>query len=245
MNRALPTDAELPMSVNDCGNSNSLTFLLGEILKHLWSKLLLHSIEQECSRTTNTQCSSAPEDLGRTDLWTQWQQPHLSENRRGDFLILKAEAGFQSLLFQDMDARAYCSWGPAMQNAALQPQPDQWALANKLREHPQGQGLCLTPEWPLFSWPASGGKWPTKRTFSALRWHHDRTVTQRCSIKVPMMHRALLFSFHLCLPLVWAKCPQDWEGVFVKLPHVLHTLTTEFWGHQMNKQETTPDIYDL
>lgn len=68
MNGALPTDAEPPMSVNDCGNSNSLTFLLGEILKHLWSKLLLHSIEQECACTTNTQRSSALENLGRTDL---------------------------------------------------------------------------------------------------------------------------------------------------------------------------------
>lgn len=70
-----------------------------------------------------------------------------------------------------------------MQNTAMQPQPEEWALANKLRYCPQGQGLCLTPEWPLFSWPAPGGKWSTKRTFSALRWHHhDGTVTQRCSI---------------------------------------------------------------
>lgn len=95
----------------------------------------------------------------------------------------------------------------------------QWALANRLRYHPQGQGLCLTQERPLFSWPASGGKWLSKRTFSALWWNHcDRTVRQQCSI-MEGSHNApnTRLSCHLCLLLFWMKCPRVREALFGKL----------------------------
>lgn len=87
----------------------------------------------------------------------------------------------------------------------------------------------------FFSWPASGGKWPTKRTFSALRWHHDRTVTQWCSI-IEGSHDAS--STPLLLPFV---SPFSLDKVPPRLRWYFCGVTPRSW--YMTESRKRPKIF--
>lgn len=144
MNRALPTDARVPMSVNDCGNGNSLTFLLGEILKHLWSNFLQQLVEWEDAGTRQHTMQHSWEP------GTHWS-PDMSVAEASVTRKMGPDFNTNSWDYFNSSPIFWASTGPNCASDPLlyrfgyarccQPWSHQWALTNKLRYRPSRAGI--------------------------------------------------------------------------------------------------------